>query len=238
MDLPCSHFCGIQALLVLTIWSIISFSSKGDSGPLVLSPKKECVYPKIIGCIPCSQDNIMGPYFDAHKSLSNPDIRKILNQETCSGDFCEELNDNTEVFGLSSLHRQLIGEGSHRKLVTAMMFYNQPKFIHFVNKHFCQAVIVEYLPSGVFSDPFELQPLIRRKVFHGATVIGDTNLELPSALSNRSVVEIYFDVKNGTPEVVQLPLHARYPPLDYSSHATITIGKPDLFLRVYVLCIV
>jgi phosphatidylinositol glycan class X len=52
-------------------------------------------------------------------------------------------------------------------------------------------------------------------VFLDVAVFGDTNLELPSALSNRSAVEIHFDLKPSTSMdcnlVVELPLHARYP---------------------------
>lgn len=50
-------------------------------------------------------------------------------------------------------------------------------------------------------------------------VFGDTNLELPSFLSNRSVVEVHRDVdpnflssrQNVLNINIVLPLHARYP---------------------------
>ncbi|XP_038981930.1 uncharacterized protein LOC103723332 isoform X5 [Phoenix dactylifera] len=71
--------------------------------------------------------------------------------------------------------------------------------------------------------------------FLDAAVFGDSNLELPSALSNRSIVEIHMDIRNDLLEnhetVIQLPLHARYPPLDSSGYARIEIGRPDLFIR-------
>nr|TKW29390.1 hypothetical protein SEVIR_3G392000v2 [Setaria viridis] len=74
---------------------------------------------------------------------------------------------------------------------------------------------VEKLPNGVFADPFELQHFVERKVFLDVAVFGDTNLELPSALSNRSAVEIHFDLRPSTLTncniVIDLPLHARYP---------------------------
>lgn len=52
-------------------------------------------------------------------------------------------------------------------------------------------------------------------VIRDVAVFGDTNLELPSFLSNRSAVEIHLDVD---PNIllepsdidVELPLHARY----------------------------
>lgn len=52
-------------------------------------------------------------------------------------------------------------------------------------------------------------------VFNSIAVFGDTNLELPSFLSNRSAVEIHLDVDpNALLEPIdisiELPLHARY----------------------------
>ena len=55
-------------------------------------------------------------------------------------------------------------------------------------------------------------------VFTKVAVFGDTNLELPSFRSNRSVVEVHMDAgsnilsdqNNGLEMNIQLPLHARY----------------------------
>ncbi|XP_020577503.1 uncharacterized protein LOC110022753 isoform X2 [Phalaenopsis equestris] len=174
----------------------------------------------------------MGSFFDAHINLSDSDFSNYLAQNIHSGDICEGMIDNIDIFRLSSLLRELIGEGSHRQLVTTMVFCHNPKFTHFFEDHFCEAILVEYFPPGVFSDLFELQHLVLREVFLSVFVFGDKNLELPSALSNRSVVEIHIDVKSDAHKVVvQLPLHSRYPPLDSSGYSNITIGKPDLFMR-------
>lgn len=56
-------------------------------------------------------------------------------------------------------------------------------------------------------------------VFSDVAVFGDTNLELPSVLSNLSVVEVHKDVglnifshnKNLLEFSIDLPLHSRYP---------------------------
>lgn len=56
-------------------------------------------------------------------------------------------------------------------------------------------------------------------VFTDVAVFGDTNLELPSFLSNRSVVEVHMKVdidnllisKSGLEILLEVPLHARYP---------------------------
>jgi len=52
-------------------------------------------------------------------------------------------------------------------------------------------------------------------VFSDIAVFGDTNLELPSFLSNRSAVEIHLPVdpnmlQDPTEIKTRLPLHARY----------------------------
>ncbi|KAJ6342149.1 hypothetical protein OIU78_010142 [Salix suchowensis] len=73
-------------------------------------------------------------------------------------------------------------------------------------------------------------------VFTDIAVFGDTNLELPSVLSNQSAVEIHMRV--GCTSLlghkleisVDLPLHARYPPLDDSGYSKVKFGEPDLFL--------
>lgn len=59
-------------------------------------------------------------------------------------------------------------------------------------------------------------------MLNDVAVFGDTNLELPSFLSNRSAVEVHMDVspnlllrqKNGLDINIELPLHARYPVSD------------------------
>ncbi|KAI0504999.1 hypothetical protein KFK09_015956 [Dendrobium nobile] len=232
MDILHSHHCGFRLLLLLSILCIVPFPSKGDSDPLVSSLKKKCSHPNIIGCRTCSQDNLMGSFFNSHGHLLELNFSKFLDEEIRSGDLCEEMLVNADIFGLSSLLSELMGEGSHRQLVTTMVFCNHPKFTHFVNEHFCEAIVIEYLPNGVFSDPFELQQLVTHGVFLSASVFGDSNLELPSALSNISVVEIHINVKADSKKIVfQLPLHSRYPPLNSSGYINITIGKPHLFIR-------
>ena len=64
--------------------------------------------------------------------------------------------------------------------------------------HFCEAIIIEKLPCGTFTDPFELQHLLQRGVFMDAVVFGDTNLELSSFHSNRSLVEVHTNVNLNT----------------------------------------
>ena len=68
-------------------------------------------------------------------------------------------------------------------------------------------------------------------MFSAAAVFGDTNLELPSALSNRSIVEVHMDIGShitlkSSESVVQVPLHARYP-------VSLEIDMEVRFCRLY-----
>ncbi|CAL5092625.1 unnamed protein product [Urochloa decumbens] len=174
-----------------------------------LPPEQAAKSQKPINCMPCSRTYIGDAY---------------------TYTFTDQLAHHRE------LHRQLVGEGSHRRLVYSMKFGAcQDAMVNFLDGYDAHLVIIEKLPNGVFADPFELQHFVERKVFLDVTVYGDTNLELPSALSNQSAVEIHLDLRPSTSTncnlVVDLPLHARYPPLDVSGYATFEFGSPDLFLR-------
>ncbi|CAI9094240.1 OLC1v1029942C1 [Oldenlandia corymbosa var. corymbosa] len=143
-----------------------------------------------------------------------------------------KLNDEPKMI---ASHRNLIGEGSHRRLVTSITLEFEPSV------HSFAVVVIERLPSGVFADPFELQRLVLRGVLKDAAVFGDTNLELPSFRSNRSLVEVHVGI---SPELhsgvhfqkevkIELPLHARYQPLGHG-FSVVEFGKPDVLLRYRV----
>ncbi|KAJ1435964.1 Glycosylphosphatidylinositol-mannosyltransferase I, PIG-X/PBN1 [Sesbania bispinosa] len=160
-----------------------------------------------------------------------------MSQEVTSG-LCEALPDNHNfMLRLSVLKRNLIGEGSHRSVSTLIKFQTQQsESLSELLSYSCEFIIIERLPSGVFADPFELQRLVERGVFSDIAVFGDTNLELPSFLSNRSAVEIHLDVDPNillepTDINIELPLHARYQPLNESGYSTVEFGTPDMLVR-------
>ncbi|KAF8692234.1 hypothetical protein HU200_039839 [Digitaria exilis] len=212
---------------------------------------------KSINCMPCSRTYVGDAYLNA--LTDHHAHHRDLSEMSDSTELCKGITDDVEVPALSELRRQLVGEGSHRRLVYSLKFGAcQDAMVNFLDGHDAHLVIVEKLPNGVFADPFELQHFVERKVFLDVAVFGDTNLELPSALSNRSAVEIHFDLKPSTSInfdiVIDLPLHARYPvrsyklpwifnnlvidsgevmvqPLDASGYAAIEFDSPDLFLR-------
>lgn len=204
------------------------------------------VSPNFIGCLPCSHNYLTASYFDNHNSLLDSDFHDFLSQNISSDDVCNRIINYINEIRFSDLNRYLIGEGSHRHLVSQMRFDSLSEEFKRLDGRFCETIIIERLPVGVFVDPFELQHLVERKgknlvyyrmaeatvfyyisnrnffifhflylpVFSAAAVFGDTNLELPSVLSNRSIVEIHIDfgiASKSSKTVVQLPLHARYP---------------------------
>ncbi|XP_074330619.1 uncharacterized protein LOC141667879 [Apium graveolens] len=184
---------------------------------------------------------ITEPYFKKYDSLLDSDFQKFIAHEVPL-DLCELSQDKVDLAPrLSLLQRRLIGEGSHRRLSTSVRFDINQENVS-VPDHYCEAIIIEKLPSGVFADPFELQHLLHHGVYTEASVFGDTNLESPSIQSNRSLVEIHMDVgsnalsgsKNELEINIELPIHARYPPLGERGYSRIEFGLPDLFTRCNV----
>ncbi|XP_010494878.1 PREDICTED: phosphatidylinositol-glycan biosynthesis class X protein [Camelina sativa] len=209
--------------LIFICWAISSTSSDqvgtsyGDSDQI----RSLCI----------SDRFIMESYFTTtHTSLDDSEFRNFLLHQQCSSDKIPSEHDPNIVPATSLIqHRNVTGEGSHRNLLTSIKLL--PLYLEFQLQ---ELVILERLPLGVFADPFELQSIQQRRVFSDVSVFGDTNLELPSFRSNRSVVEIHVEVsprdyENGEISL-KLPLHARYQPLDDSGYSRVEFGEPDLFL--------
>lgn len=181
---------------------------------------------------------IASSYFDRYGYLDDSDYKVFITQELPFA-LCDAPSDNLNLVPrLSVLERKLIGEGSHRRLFSSIRINIEHGSISELSHCNCAVIIVERLPSGVFADPFELQHLLQRGVFNDIAVFGDTNLESPSFLSNRSAVEIHMDVdfnnlmeKNEIDIKLDLPLHARYQPLNETGYSEVRFGAPDLFLR-------
>ncbi|RYR55445.1 hypothetical protein Ahy_A06g030659 isoform B [Arachis hypogaea] len=180
---------------------------------------------------------VMQSYFDRHIELHDSVFDNFMSQEDNVG-LCQVLPKNHDfVPRLSVLKRELIGEGSHRHVSTLLKFQaRRSESSSQLLSSSCDFIIIERLPTGVFADPFELQRLVQRGVFNDVDVFGDTNLELPSFLSNRSAVEIHLVVDPNkflepTDIKIELPLHARYQPLNESGYSTVELGMPDILVR-------
>ncbi|KAK1430688.1 hypothetical protein QVD17_13622 [Tagetes erecta] len=185
-----------------------------------------------------SHKYITEAYFLKHDTLIDPVFQDFMSSEF-SHVFCGKQNFMPK---LSVMQRQLIGEGSHRRLTSSIKAEIQPEALSKVHSLSCEAIIIERLPSGVFADPFELEHLTERGAFSGASAFGDTDLELPTVRANRSVVEVHVDLssnllfgnKNGWELDIELPLHARYAPLGKHGYTRVEFGPPDLFAHCIV----
>ncbi|PQQ03163.1 hypothetical protein Pyn_39267 [Prunus yedoensis var. nudiflora] len=240
LRLPNSLFVG----LVLVFFSGIGFcihSSAVSSEVGSCDPNYDDSDSKISAF--CSfKKYIMQSYYEKYENLLDSDFQDFIGQELPFG-MCEVLpHDLSLVVKLSILHRNLIGHGSHRHLTSSIRVNIKPESISELPTHHCKVIIIERLPSGVFADPFELQHLLQRGVYSNIAVFGDTNLESPSFLSNRSAVEVHMDIGRNlflrhAEEFninVEIPLHARYPPLDENGYSEVKFGVPDLFMRCSV----
>ncbi|XP_051119569.1 uncharacterized protein LOC127243533 isoform X2 [Andrographis paniculata] len=173
-------------------------------------------------------------YFEKYDSLIDSKFSQFIAEEIPLGLCIVRRDGNCITPTLSTLHRDVIGEGSHRRLSSSITFKFQPKVEPDLTGQSCKLIVIERLPSGVFADPFELQHLIQRGVFADAAVFGDTNLELPSFRSNQSVVEIHMNIASKESQLglnLEVPLHARYQPLGDEGYSRVEFGKPD-----WVMC--
>lgn len=107
--------------------------------------------------VPCNEKWVAETYFDKYRSLDDAAFEHYRDVELTRPS-CEMLPpDPRNVFKLSDLDRHLTGEGSHRSLFTSIRISVDEEFAAKSLFSFCEAVLVERLPSGVFADPFELQ---------------------------------------------------------------------------------
>jgi hypothetical protein len=167
--------------------------------------------------------------------VADPNNPNLLSNRFASTKPCENELGILKLIKIPNLHQSLEGEGSHRRLISKLKVEVDSDFSStFLDRFHCELVIIESL-SGVFADPFELQRLVKRKVYLDAAVFGDANVELPSALSNSSFVEIHMDLvpssKDNHELVIELPLHVRYPPLNGSGYSKVEISQADLYTR-------
>ncbi|MCI05929.1 phosphatidylinositol-glycan biosynthesis class X protein-like, partial [Trifolium medium] len=103
---------------------------------------------------------LMQSYYDRYTSLHDSDFENFMSQEVTSG-LCPE--NHNSVLRLSVLRRNLVGEGSHRRVSTLIKLQTQQlKSSSELLSYSCELIVIERLPSGVFADPFELQHLAQR----------------------------------------------------------------------------
>lgn len=111
---------------------------------------------------PKLQKFITEPYFKKRDSLLDSDFRSFISNKLPL-DSCAILQDKLNFMPrLSVLKRYLIGEGSHRRLLSSIGLSIEPESVAELPRNLCKVISIERLPCGVFADPFELQHLLQR----------------------------------------------------------------------------
>ncbi|XP_078440610.1 phosphatidylinositol-glycan biosynthesis class X-like protein [Wolffia australiana] len=188
------------------------------------------------GYISRSHNHLLTMLSEGNQTLSSTEIKTLLRLKLSSYDSCKSLPKmNCNIPQLSVMRRNLVGDGSHRRLITSAIFEIPPHGMCELDAFDCTVVLIESLSTGLFADSFELSRLVDKRVYRDAEIYGDKNLELPSLLSNRSTVEIHLNTEDSDLFTNQrhrlsceLPLHARYPPLDSSGYSRVEIGPPNV----------
>ncbi|XP_057541021.1 uncharacterized protein LOC130818811 isoform X2 [Amaranthus tricolor] len=221
---------GQRCLLSTTTLTTIFFTLLSCSPIESLNDYSDRTHKNKDSSMPCFARYALESFFREYDSFTNSNVFEHMSKNA--------VGSKTKLARLLDIERHLIGEGSHRHLSSIVRFSIQANLIADVASQICDFIIIERLPFGVFADPFELQHLLRRGVFKDAAVFGDTNLELPSFLSNQSTVEVHLDAAldhSAGQEIlleykIEIPLHARYPPVEESGYAKVRFGAPDLFI--------
>ncbi|XP_008444865.1 uncharacterized protein LOC103488085 [Cucumis melo] len=154
--------------------------------------------------------HIMESYYEKHESFIDSLFDDFLTQDL-PVNICEVLPCDLNTVLSLSIRSRIKGDGSHRQLSSTIKFNIEKS----------------------------LSQVLTHRLFSDVAVFGDTNLELPSVLSNISVIEVHKDIglntlshnKNLLDFTVDLPLHSRYPRLDESGYVKVRLKAPDLFLQ-------
>nr|KAF6379849.1 phosphatidylinositol glycan anchor biosynthesis class X [Myotis myotis] len=97
----------------------------------------------------------------------------------------------------------------------------------------CRLLIKQYIPAGLFVDPYELASLQERNVTEAVMVSENFNIEAPNYLSKESEVLIYARQDSQCIDCFQafLPVHYRYHrPHSKDGETFIVVNNPDLLM--------
>ncbi|ELK17604.1 Serine/threonine-protein kinase PAK 2, partial [Pteropus alecto] len=97
----------------------------------------------------------------------------------------------------------------------------------------CRLLIKQYIPTGLFVDPYELASLRERNITEAVMVSENFNIEAPNYLSKESEVLIYARQDSQCIDCFQafLPVHYRYHrPHSKDGETFIVVNNPDLLM--------
>ncbi|XP_029794588.1 phosphatidylinositol-glycan biosynthesis class X protein [Suricata suricatta] len=126
------------------------------------------------------------------------------------------------------LRQEVLKNGFHRDLLIKVKFGESIEDLQT-----CRLLIKQYIPAGLFVDPYELASLRERNVTEAVMVSENFNIEAPNYLSKESEVLIYARQDSQCIDCFQafLPVHYRYHrPHSKDGETVIVVNNPDLLM--------
>ncbi|XDA71120.1 hypothetical protein R6Z07_001498 [Ovis aries] len=126
------------------------------------------------------------------------------------------------------LRQEVLKDGFHRDLLTKVKFGESIEDLQT-----CRLLIKQYIPTGLFVDPYELASLRERNITEAVMVSENFNIEAPNYLSKESEVLIYARQDSQCIDCFQafLPVHYRYHRPHIKDGETFTVvHNPDLLM--------
>ncbi|XP_032450476.1 phosphatidylinositol-glycan biosynthesis class X protein [Lynx canadensis] len=126
------------------------------------------------------------------------------------------------------LRQEVLKDGFHRDLLIKVKFGESLEDLQT-----CRLLIKQYIPSGLFVDPYELASLRERNITEAVMVSENFNIEAPNYLSKESEVLIYARQDSQCIDCFQafLPVHYRYHrPHSKDGETVIVVNNPDLLM--------
>ncbi|XP_065731915.1 phosphatidylinositol-glycan biosynthesis class X protein [Phocoena phocoena] len=126
------------------------------------------------------------------------------------------------------LRQEVLKDGFHRDLLIKVKFGESIEDLQT-----CRLLIKQYIPTGLFVDPYELASLRERNITEVVMVSENFNIEAPNYLSKESEVLIYARQDSQCIDCFQafLPVHYRYHrPHSKDGETFIVLNNPDLLM--------
>ncbi|XP_006869501.1 PREDICTED: phosphatidylinositol-glycan biosynthesis class X protein [Chrysochloris asiatica] len=126
------------------------------------------------------------------------------------------------------LRLEVLKDGFHRDLLVKVKFGESIE-----NLQTCKLLIKQYIPTGLFVDPYELASLREKNITEAVMVSENFNIEAPNYLSKESEILIYARQDSQCIDCFRafLPVHYRYHrPHSKEGETFIVVNNPDLLM--------
>uniref|UniRef100_A0A8C5YKR9 Phosphatidylinositol-glycan biosynthesis class X protein n=1 Tax=Microcebus murinus TaxID=30608 RepID=A0A8C5YKR9_MICMU len=126
------------------------------------------------------------------------------------------------------LRQEVLKDGFHRDLLIKVKFGESIEDLQT-----CRLLIKQYIPAGLFVDPYELASLRERNITEAVMVSENFNIEAPNYLSKETEVLIYARQDSQCIDCFQafLPVHYRYHrPHSKDGETFVIVNNPDLLM--------